>query len=85
MTGFDDTPAGALLGLSSVRQPMAEVCRLLVEHLVGRIEDPGSEPGHDLVRPEFVAPTEQRSRGGARAGAGADDPSCTVTARRDRR
>ncbi len=33
---------------------MAEVCRLLVEHLVGRIEEPGSEPGHDLVRPEFV-------------------------------
>ncbi len=54
VTGFDDTPAGALLGLSSVRQPMAEVCRLLVEHLVGRIEEPGSEPGHDLVRPEFV-------------------------------
>ena len=55
VTGFDDTPAGALLGLSSVRQPMAEVCRLLVEHLVRRIEDPGSDPGHDLVRPEFVA------------------------------
>jgi DNA-binding LacI/PurR family transcriptional regulator len=54
VTGFDDTPAGALLGLSSVRQPLREVCRLLVEHLVRRIEDPWADPGHDLVRPELV-------------------------------
>jgi DNA-binding LacI/PurR family transcriptional regulator len=54
VTGFDDTPAGALLGLSTVRQPLREVCRLLVEHLVHRIEDPWADPGHDLVRPELV-------------------------------
>jgi LacI family transcriptional regulator len=61
ITGFDDTPAGALLGLTSVRQPMAELCRLLVEHLVQRIEEPDAEPGNDLVRPELVA----RSSSGA--------------------
>lgn len=43
VTGFDDTPVAAALGLSSVRQPLEETAGRVVELLLARL-DPGQDP-----------------------------------------
>ena len=55
VTGFDDVPAAALTapGLTSVRQPMDEVGRLLVERLVARLTG-ATVPPPALVQPELI-------------------------------
>lgn len=55
VTGFDDAPAAALTapGLTSIRQPMDEVGRLLVERLVARLTD-ATVPPPVLVQPDLI-------------------------------
>lgn len=55
VTGFDDVPAAALTapGLTSVRQPMDEIGRLLVDRLVARLTEVAVPPPV-LVEPELV-------------------------------
>ncbi|MFJ4699217.1 MULTISPECIES: LacI family DNA-binding transcriptional regulator [unclassified Streptomyces] len=56
VTGFDDSPAAALLSpaLSSVRQPLEEVGRACTRLLLSRIKNPQSEPERLLLEPELV-------------------------------
>ena len=78
VTGFDDSPVASLMGLTSLRQPMGEVCRLLLEHLSSRIERPEAAAGNDLVPPELVV------RGSSGGGATADLPApVAASGRRD--
>ncbi|WP_229841041.1 LacI family DNA-binding transcriptional regulator [Streptomyces brasiliensis] len=61
VVGFDDSPAAAALGLSSVRQPIEEVGRLvmaevlrLTDRTLGPNGEPPAEPLHRLLAPELV-------------------------------
>ncbi len=62
VTGFDDTPTAAVLGLSSVRQPVEAVARAMTSVLVPRLRSApagsGSatdeRPGGQLLLPELV-------------------------------
>jgi DNA-binding LacI/PurR family transcriptional regulator len=54
--GFDDTPAAAAIGLSSVRQPLAEAAARCVR-LLARLLDQGpapDPPNHVLLQPHLV-------------------------------
>jgi DNA-binding LacI/PurR family transcriptional regulator len=54
--GFDDTPAAAAIGLSSVRQPLAEAAAQCVRLLAGLLDEvpvPGP-PDHVLLQPHLV-------------------------------
>lgn len=56
VVGFDDSPAATFLSppLSSVRQPLPEVARHVVELLIRRIADPDTQPENFLLRPELI-------------------------------
>jgi DNA-binding LacI/PurR family transcriptional regulator len=57
--GFDDTPAAAAAGVSSVRQPLAEAAARCIQLLVGLLDDPPGNPSvdaphHVLLEPRLV-------------------------------
>ncbi|AXH35442.1 LacI family transcriptional regulator [Humibacter sp. BT305] len=59
VTGYDDTPVAAAVGLSSVRQPLDEVAAGVLELLTGAhagrsTGGPANDPRHRLVRPRLV-------------------------------
>ncbi|WP_165821121.1 LacI family DNA-binding transcriptional regulator [Nocardioides gansuensis] len=56
VTGFDDSaPAGlSTPALTSVRQPLADVAKALVDSVRREIEDPGGTPCHTLLEPQLV-------------------------------
>lgn len=56
VVGFDDSPAATLMSppLSSVRQPLAEVARRIVDLLVSRIQDSDAPAEGVLLPPELV-------------------------------
>jgi LacI family transcriptional regulator len=56
VTGFDDTAAAAFMwpGLTSVRQPLDEVARVLVDLMVHRLSNPGEPPQTMLLHPQLV-------------------------------
>ena len=57
VTGFDDTAAAAFVwpGLTSVRQPLDEVARVLVDLLVDRLANPDKPPRTSLLHPSLIA------------------------------
>ncbi|MFD5570942.1 LacI family DNA-binding transcriptional regulator [Streptomyces cadmiisoli] len=58
VTGFDDTAAATALGLSSVRQPIEEVGRLIMAALLGVTTGRADvEPFHRVLEPELVVRT----------------------------
>ncbi|WP_345127941.1 LacI family DNA-binding transcriptional regulator [Streptomyces chiangmaiensis] len=64
VVGFDDSPAATALGLSSVRQPIEEVGRLVMAEMLrltdrtsGADGEPPAEPLHRLLTPELVVRT----------------------------
>lgn len=75
VTGFDDTPTAAVLGLTSVRQPVESAARammaLLLPLLRGAPDDPppetGAASGRVLLAPELVVRDSSRSRPGTDA------------------
>ena len=56
MTGFDDTPVAAALGLTSVRQPIEEVAEQVVALLLRRLADAdrAAAPEHVLLPSSLV-------------------------------
>jgi DNA-binding LacI/PurR family transcriptional regulator len=61
VVGFDDSPTAAALGLSSIRQPIEEVGRLVMAEMLrltgrtaGGEEDPLTTHLHRLLAPELV-------------------------------
>ncbi|MFJ4923814.1 LacI family DNA-binding transcriptional regulator [Streptomyces sp. NPDC088725] len=72
VTGFDDSPAAALLSpsLSSVHQPLEEVGRACIRLLVSRIRNPGAAPEQILLEPSLVVRDSSavRSAGGPAPG-----------------
>ncbi|QWT24398.1 LacI family DNA-binding transcriptional regulator [Subtercola sp. PAMC28395] len=56
VTGYDNTPVAAAVGLSSVEQPLAEVAAGVLELLVGGFDAPTLKPGDGLP------PAESRHR-----------------------
>jgi len=61
ITGFDDTPTAAVLGLTSVRQPVEDVARAMMSVLLPRLRGaapagspPAGPPGGTLCRPELI-------------------------------
>lgn len=56
LTGFDETPLAPVVSppLTSVRQPFAAACRLLLQSLEKRIARPDAPTRGDLVCPELV-------------------------------
>ena len=56
VTGFDDTAAAAFMwpGLTSVRQPLDEVARVLVDLMVHRLSNPAEPPRTKLLHPQLV-------------------------------
>ncbi|GAA1001373.1 LacI family DNA-binding transcriptional regulator [Subtercola frigoramans] len=56
VTGYDNTPVAAAVGLSSVEQPLVEVAARVLELLVGEFGAPTPGPGTDLP------PAESRHR-----------------------
>ena len=54
--GFDDTPAAAAIGLSSVRQPLAEAAARCVRLLAGMLDEGPvpDPPNHVLLQPHLV-------------------------------
>jgi DNA-binding LacI/PurR family transcriptional regulator len=56
VTGFDDSPPAiySTPGITSVRQPIEEIGRRIVEFLMHDLEDPEPTRRSDLVEPELV-------------------------------
>ena len=56
VTGFDDSPPAiySTPGITSVRQPIEEIGRRIVEFLMHDLEDPEPIRHADLVEPELV-------------------------------
>jgi DNA-binding LacI/PurR family transcriptional regulator len=54
LIGFDDTPAAAAIGLSSVRQPLAEAAARCVRLLAGLLDEVPGSPDHVLLQPHLV-------------------------------
>ncbi len=60
LVGYDDTPSAEVLDLSSVRQPLAEVGRRIVEVLCPT--GGATVPAPSLLRPELVVRGSSRRR-----------------------
>ena len=60
VVGFDDTPVGRAVGISSVDQPIEEAARRMVDLLVHRVERPTVEPPPDHT--DLLIPTVRRRR-----------------------
>ena len=55
VTGFDDTPAAEILGITSVSQPISEVAAACVQQLRAVLAGPGTEPPKSvLLAPRLV-------------------------------
>ncbi len=54
IVGIDDHPHAAAFGLTTIRQRPAEQGRLLVDWLVGQIDEPSGERHHTGLLPELV-------------------------------
>ena len=54
VVGFDDVVSSAYVGLTTLRQPMAEMGRLATEKLLRRLDTPDMEPSHTVFAPELV-------------------------------
>ena len=56
VVGFDDTPMAQLTGLSSVRQPLADVARACIDVITAVLDGSvrGRAPGQVLLTPELV-------------------------------
>ena len=54
VVGFDDVESSAYVGLTTLRQPMAEMGRLAAEKLVRRLEAPGASAQHTVFAPALV-------------------------------
>lgn len=54
LVGFDDTPVAQAVGLPSVRQPVAEVARLVLERLLAQLSDAGESVEGVIVPPTLV-------------------------------
>lgn len=52
--GFDDIELAALMGLTTMRQPMHEMGHLGVERLAARMEDPDAEVVHKSFIPSLI-------------------------------
>ncbi len=62
MVGFDDVESSAYAGLTTLRQPMAEMGRLATEMLVRRLAAPGAPAQHTVFAPNLVV---RQTTGGA--------------------
>lgn len=62
VVGFDDVESSAYAGLSTLRQPMAEMGRLATEMLVRRLDAPGAPAQHTVFAPDLVI---RQTTGGA--------------------
>lgn len=54
VVGFDDVDASAYVGLTTLRQPMAEMGRLATEKLLRRLSDPSAPPSHAVFAPRLI-------------------------------
>ncbi|RJK95463.1 LacI family DNA-binding transcriptional regulator [Vallicoccus soli] len=63
VVGFDDTPAAAAVGLTSVAQPLAEAARTCLDQLLAQLDEGASPCPPRLLPPELVV---RRSTRGAR-------------------
>ncbi|MEO0556682.1 MAG: LacI family DNA-binding transcriptional regulator [Bacteroidota bacterium] len=54
LVGFDDVVASAYVGLTTLRQPMAEMGRMATEMLLRRLDAPDTEPSHTIFAPELI-------------------------------
>lgn len=54
LVGFDDTPVARTLGLPSVRQPVDEVARVVLDMVLGQLADPQVRCRGTLVGPDLV-------------------------------
>ena len=63
VVGFDDIEPSAFVGLSTVRQPMAEMGTLAAEMLIRRLQDGSLPAQHAVFAPELVV---RESSGGVR-------------------
>jgi LacI family transcriptional regulator len=54
LTGYDDDPTAAFLGITSVRQPIDEIARTLVEILLGEINQEPVEQRQVVFAPELI-------------------------------
>lgn len=54
VTGFDDTPMAAVLGLTSLRQPVQHIARLLSDMLLAQLDGDPIEHKQHLLKPELV-------------------------------
>lgn len=61
VVGFDDTPVAAAVGLTSVRQPLAEAADAVVRHVLDELDSPGRPPRVDLLAPELVLRASSRA------------------------
>lgn len=50
VVGFDDTPVARMVGLSSLRQPVEDVARHVIDIIVDRIANPAG-PAHQILLP----------------------------------
>ena len=55
VVGFDDIASSAYVGLTTLRQPMAEMGQHAAERLLQRLADPGLSPAHTVYAPTLVA------------------------------
>ena len=74
VTGFDDSPPAiySTPGITSVRQPIEEIGRRIVEFLMHDLEDPEPIRRSDLVEPELVI---RESSTGFRASLSGQEPT----------
>ena len=54
VVGFDDVESSAYAGLTTLRQPMAEMGQLAAEKLVRRLGTPGAAAQHTVFAPELI-------------------------------
>ena len=54
VVGFDDVVSSAYVGLTTLRQPMAEMGRLAMETLLRRLDAPDTPPSHTVFAPELI-------------------------------
>jgi len=54
LTGYDDDPTSEFLGITSVRQPIDEIARLLFDILLGEINQEPSADRQVVLAPELM-------------------------------
>ena len=71
MVGFDDIASSAYVGLTTMRQPMAEMGTHAAERLLRRLAEPDLSPAHTVYAPTLVV---RETTGAARVPAEASAP-----------